>query len=185
MALKVRYIADTQPSEIILRTLKYELVLQKYKWKEIEPEVFADLSMSYKTLLQREEDVLWDRKIFQESNRKIAFRRTFALGDLISFTPVINYLRITSNNTFILLTKNNYIDLFKSLGNFHDVIDINKYSKGDFDQIIYLDGILEDRGVPIEPLHMTRLFEKYLEIKIDKYDWSIRPQNKRVDIERC
>jgi len=186
--IKIRYISDEQSNEIMLRTRKNTIVLRKYEWKEVEPEVYADLAMEYKTLLQREEDMIWDREIFKECKKKIAFRRTFALGDLIMLIPCINHLKSSTRNHYTLLTKACFIELFKSFGNFDDVQDIHKYRKEDFDQVLYLDGILErdhDLKNPDHLIHRTKLYEHYLGIKIDKYDWHIQPQNKKVEIERC
>ena len=174
--MRIRYTSPKCGDCTTFRVKKQSVTMEKYKWYDFPEDLIADLKMEYKLLIEDDCDYYFDKNLFKSTNKKIAFRRTFALGDLLMFIPIINYLNKNTNNKYYLITQKRFIKVFLKFNLFSGIYDFNDVETSFFDKIIYLDGVLEkDHSLNRSErfFHRTKLYARYLHLKIKNFDWNV------------
>ena len=164
-------------STITVNVLGQFLNFERCVWKDV-PDIIAQELIKGNFFIS-EKDVQFNKTLFDKKNKNLAIKRFGALGDLIMLLPVIRYInRKAERIVFTLITSECYINIFKpETETFRDVISLTKYKKQDYDRILYLDGVLEkDHSLTNSErmIHRTKLYERFFDIKVDKYDFSMK-----------
>jgi hypothetical protein len=116
----------------------------------------------------------------------ICISRFGALGDLIQLVPIMKYFKDNSKSVFTLATSKQYVPIFKEQSHlFDNVIETSNLRKNEFDKVIMLDGVLEnDHSLCSDErlIHRTKLYEKFFGVTIGKYDFSLKIENKGIQM---
>jgi len=109
--------------------------------------------------------------------KTIAMKRGCALGDLFMLLPIARYIKRIWNCQVHLITSPQYVEICRRFNNAFDMVfPVHNWSKSRYDRILYLDGVLEcDHSVTNHQrqMHRISIFEEFLGIKCDVYDFSL------------
>jgi len=167
----VKYNGYNPTQRFIVRKYNWSETLSRDEWFEVPDDVGKELLKNYHFLSK--DDVLFDKQKFKNMNIRIGLIRHCALGDLIQLIPIVHYLKRTTNNKYILITSNQFVNTMQQFKVF-DGVQIRKTD--DIDKVFELNGVLEkDHSLTNEARfkHRVKLYEEFFEIKLDKYDWTV------------
>jgi hypothetical protein len=156
---------------------------QRGEWRDVPTKV-AELILNANRFFETE-DFYDFRRLITDQNKKFAFVKTYALGDIIMLIPFFRHIRKNSTNKVFLITANKYVGIFKNDRDLFDgVLSPAEYNKSMFDKIINMDAIEEDHTTvgPNRLIHRVKISEKYLKLTLGEYDFSIKtsPQDRRI-----
>lgn len=185
--MKIKYTGLYENINICLIEYNYFKQFHRNDWTEV-PEKIADILLKEEYFLC-EKDMEFTNVAFntptkvipnktpEDKRYKLAIIRFGALGDLIMLLPVARYLRRVYNFNITLCTQGRFVEQIKRAKDaFDSVIVVNDYRKSNFDKTVCLDGVLEqDHSLTNHErlVHRTILYERFFNIKIDNYDFSL------------
>jgi len=169
--MEIKYSGYNPTQTFIVSKYNFRKMLKRNIWCDVPNEVGKILMKNHHFLSK--DDILFDKTNFNTLNKTIGLLRNSALGDIIQLIPIVHYLKRTTNNKYVLITQKHLIESVKPLNVFDDVI---ARKTGDVYKIINLDGVLErDHSLTDihREMHRIKLYEEYLEIELDKYDFTV------------
>jgi hypothetical protein len=109
--------------------------------------------------------------------KRFAFHRWGALGDILQLVPVAKYINRTFGCQITLITSPIFQTTFnKTTDAFDEVLHITEFDRYQFDRVIFLEGVLEQDHAPNNresKIHRVKLYEEFFGISIDRYDFSL------------
>lgn len=172
----IKYTDLYEKLDMWIPELNFRETFERNVWKEVSTNVGERLLRN--TFFISKEDIEKNKELFKNPRWNMAVKRFGALGDLIQLLPVVRYLKKLYGVKFTLVTQETYVWIFKrETDTFKNVVSASDFKKWEYDKVFYLDGVLErDHSLVNEErnVHRIKLYEEFFNIKIDKYDFSLK-----------
>jgi hypothetical protein len=173
----IKYTDSYEKIHINIPEFKFLYTFTRNTYYDI-PEKPAQYLLKTSRFFLAKDDTIFSTDLLLNKKCKVCFNRFGALGDLIQLLPIARYFKKQNTHlTLYLACHPSYVPTFsREKDAFDKVISKQEYMREDFDKVIYLDGSLEsDHSLSNDErlLHRIKLYEKFFNISLQEYDFSL------------
>lgn len=175
----IKYTGYSDTMNFYIRDLKQFYGMKRNIWTDV-PEKIANILLKDNHFISKDDFCFKLEQI--DHPIRLALFRFGAMGDLIQLIPIVKFIKKEYRHKIILITQDCFVEFFSKIPEvFDEVYSNSSFRKDMFDKMIYLDGVPEmDHSLQNKEakMHRVKIFEEFLCLKLDKYDFSFNIDQK-------